>query len=107
MGNMSIRQGSQLPLSVAQGDETSVSATVIFKEQTSGTEISETELFVDGLASIVFGGLKTGEVGIYDMQVNENFTSESPLKYPDPDSCDGDCEYPTLTICESLDPEVS
>lgn len=107
MRNMSIRQGAQLSLTVNQGDDTSVSATVIFKEQTSGTEISETGLFVNGVASIVFDGLKTGEVGVYDMQVNENFTGESPLKYPDPDNCDGDCSFPTLTICEALDPEVS
>lgn len=103
---MTIRQGSQLQLEITRGDDEAISATVIFKEQTTGTEITETESYVDGVANIVFDGLKTGEVGVYDMQVNENFTAESPLKYPDAD-CDGDCDFPTLTICESLDPEES
>lgn len=103
--NISVRQGAQLPLAVEQGDPTSVSATIILRHQDSLEIIEQTENFVDGVANIVFDEVDTATLGVYDYQINENFSDTAPLKYPDPNACDGDCEFPTITICEALDGE--
>lgn len=98
-----VRQGAQLNLRVTQGDPTSSSATVILRHQDTQDLITQTAAFVGGVAEVSFGAVHTAVVGVYDYQVNENFGSSDPLKYPDPNDCDGECEFPTVTICESLD----
>lgn len=107
MNNISVRQGAQLNLRITQGDATSVSATVILKHQDTDAIIQKTASFVSGIADVMFTAADTAVLGVYDYQVNENFSGSDPLKYPDPNDCEDDCEFPTVTICEALDVEAA
>lgn len=112
MRNIRVRQGSQVPLLVYQGDEGSVSATLILKNQETSDIIEKTGDFelVDGgmVADLTLDAVDTAVVGLYDYQINENFDDADPIKYPDAGDCDGDdCSFPTIEICESLDEEIS
>jgi len=104
MNNIKVRQGAQLNLRITQGDEDSISATVILRPQGGGSLIQQTAVFASGEAVVEFDGDDTAVLGVYDYQINENFAAADPLKYPDPNDCDDDeCEFPTITICEALD----
>ena len=105
MDDIKIRQGSRFTFIVQREDENAVSATFIFSD---GTIIhSKTVAYdVNGNAYFEIGSPDTDVVGVYEYQVNENFASGSPDIYPNIDGCDGDCDLPKLTICESL-PETS
>ena len=98
-----VRQGAQLNLQITQGDATSESATLILRNQETLELIETTAIYEDGVANIMLDGTDTATIGIYDYQVNENFTDADPIKYPDPNDCDGDCIFPTIEICEALD----
>lgn len=101
MNNIKIRAGSRLNFTVEQADPDSVSATFIavFENVT----ITNTVNYVDGKAYFEFDSPDTDIVGIYEYQVNENFPTGSPDIYPNFDNCSGDCSFPTLEICESLE----
>lgn len=101
MNNMKIRAGARLNFTVDQADPDSVSATYIAVHENA--TITDTVQYVDGKAAFEFNAPDTDEVGVYLYQVNENFSSGSPDIYPNLDGCDGDCEFPTLEICESLE----
>jgi hypothetical protein len=106
--NMSVLQGGLLPLTVNQGDSDSVSATLILKEQTTEVVIEKTALYINGVADLTLDEDETDVVGVYDYQINEEYVSGAPDKYPDPDNCQGEFAFPTLTIYQALDePEVS
>lgn len=105
---MKIRAGGRLNFQTLRGDPSAVSATFIMQAQDEpGIVVTATEPYdEDGVAFFDIGSPETDEVGVYDYQINENFTLGSPDIYPDPTGCEGDCEFPTVTICESL-PEGS
>jgi len=98
--NMQIRQGARLNFTVYQADPSSVSATFI--AQYEDLIITDTVAYVDGEAHFQFDSPETDNIGVYEYQINENFSSGSPDIYPNMDNCDGDCDFPTLEICESL-----
>lgn len=108
MNSMTIRAGGRLSFEIQRGDDTAVSATFIMQMQEQpGTVVSVTEPYdSNGVAFFDIGSPDTDEVGVYNYQINENFASGSPDIYPDPEKCSQDCDFPTITICESL-PEVS
>lgn len=108
MNSMKIRAGGRLNFEVHRGDSEAVSATFIMQNQEEpGTVVTATEMYDDdGVAFFDIGSPDTDVVGVYDYQINENFIVGSPDMYPDPTGCEGDCEFPTVTICESL-PEGS
>lgn len=101
--DMSVLQGGLLPLTVEQEDATSVSATLILKEKTTDTVITNTAVYVNGVANVSLDESDTAAPGVYEYQINENFANGSADKYPNPDNCEGEFEYPTITIIESLD----
>lgn len=107
MEDFTIWQYSQVPLTVTQGDPDSVSATIVLELQDSSvsTTVSKTGVFedIDGVttADLTLDESHTAAEGVYSYKIFENFTDESPLIYPDPNNCDGECELPTITICES------
>lgn len=106
MQELTIRQEGRLSFTVQRADPTAVSATFIFSDGT--TSVSDTVAYdSDGLAYFEFGSPDTDVVGEYEYQVNENFETGSPDIYPNMDNCDGDCDLPKLTICESLTSETS
>jgi len=97
-----VRRGGQLGLIIQQGEPSSTSATIFLRPQGSGTVITKTAPYVAGFADLSLTSVQTAILGIYDYQINENITGESPIKYPDPVKGDN-CIFPTLTICEALD----
>lgn len=101
MNSMKIRAGARLNFTVEQADSESISATflAVFEDNT----ITDTVDYVNGKAVFDFNAPDTSIVGVYSYQVSENFTSGSPDIYPNLDGCDGDCDFPTLEICESLE----
>lgn len=102
MNNMKIRAGARLNFSINRADSTAISATFI-ADDVFGNEISDTVAYdVNGVAAFQFDAPETDIVGVYEYQVNENFATGSPDIYPSIDGCDGDCEFPTVEICESL-----
>lgn len=106
MDEMTIRQGSRLAFNVQRADDNAVSATFIFSNGTLTFDITET-YDSEGLAHFEFGSPYTDVLGDYEYQVNENFSSGSPDIYPNMDNCDGDCDFPKLTICKALPMETS
>ncbi len=97
---MKIRAGAQLTFVVERSDPSAISATFI--AQFTTTVITETVLYdVNGDAFFEFGEADTSVVGTYNWQVNENFATGSPDKYP---VLEGG-KFPTLYIYESLDEE--
>lgn len=101
MNNLKIRARARLNFTVEQADSTSVSATflAVFEDNT----ITDTVDYVDGKAVFEFNAPDTSVQGTYQYQVEENFSTGSPDIYPNFDNCDGDCDFPTLEICESLE----
>lgn len=107
-----VRQGSQLPLKVEQGDPNAVSATIIIKLIDDVIQVTKTALYeeINGkmIADLSLNGDETMVIGVYEYQINENIDGEDPIKYPNVDDCtDDDCSFPTLEICPALDIEES
>jgi len=101
MDNITIRAGAKLNFSISRADESAVSATFI--AEYGGNEISDTIAYdIGGNAQFLFESPDTDIAGLYKYQVNENFATGSPDIYPNNNCCSGDCELPTLEICESL-----
>lgn len=100
MEDMKIRAGAKLSFKVDRASETAVSATFIAFDGTN--TITDTVSFdSEGVAWFTFNSPDTDIVGEYEYQINENFATGSPDKYPNSD-CDG-CELPKLRICKSLE----
>lgn len=106
--NLSVRQGARLDLTCKQGDSESVSATLYLSPQEGGDVLSVHANYINGVADLSLDETKTATLGVYDYQINEEFPTGPPLKYPDPNGCDGgDCEFPTITVCKALDEDES
>lgn len=99
--NMQIRQGARLNFTIYQADPGSVSATFI--AVFGANIITDTVAYTNGEADFQFDSPDTDVVGTYEYQINENFATGSPDIYPNTNDCDGDCDLPTLEICESLE----
>lgn len=100
LDRMQIRQGARLNFTVEQADPESISAT--FLARNGDVYITDTVAYADGVAEFQFDSPDTDEVGVYEYQISENFETGSPDIYPNFDNCDGDCDFPTLEICESI-----
>jgi len=102
--DMSVLQGGNLPLTVERLDPAAISATLILKIQGSDTVLSKSSSYDgNGVADVSLNGDDTAVPGVYDYQINENFSTGDPDKYPNPDKCSGEFSFPTITIYESLD----
>lgn len=101
MNNMKIRAGARLNFTIEQADPESISATFI--AVSGNVTITDTVPYINGVANFQFDSPDTDVVGTYEYQINENFASGSPDIYPNTDNCEGDCDLPTLVICESLE----
>lgn len=111
MNDMIVWEGSQVPLTVEQGDSASVSATITMIDQDTANTITKTANYEE-VDDIMVADLTLGEdetiVGVYDYYISENFDDEAPLIYPSPDDCgEDDCELPTITVCALPDGESS
>lgn len=99
MDNIQIRQGAKLSFTVVRADSSAVSAT--FTAESGDNLITATENY-DSEGVATFDIDDTDVVGVYEYQIAENFSAGNPDIYPSFDNCDGDCDFPTLEICESL-----
>jgi hypothetical protein len=102
MNNMKIRSGARLNFTVERASDDAVSATFT-AEHEDGAIITATVTYTAGVADFQFDSPDTDLIGTYEYQIAENFEEGSPDIYPSAEGCDeGDCEFPTLEICESL-----
>lgn len=100
-----IRQGETLQIPITADDDSAIS--VQFQVAQNGTiYIDETELFVDGEATISTDDTNhpTGE---YEYMLTITYSDGVIDKLPDSDSCEEGCELPKLIICESITTGVS
>jgi hypothetical protein len=101
LDTITIRAGARLNFTIERADADAVSAT--FLAVYGSHSITDTVNYdADGFAAFQFDSPDTDFVGDYEYQVSENFATGSPDIYPNFDNCDGDCDLPTLQICESL-----
>lgn len=99
--SITVRRGGRLSFTVERADPEAVSVTFI--AQMGAVIIEVTESYdSEGLAYFDIGSPDTDIVGLYEYQINENFANGDTDIYPSQDGCDGDCDLPTLEICESL-----
>lgn len=104
MRDMRVRQGSALKFTIETDDDTAESVTIVMRTQDEETTLNATEDFVNGAASFELGEGYTDNVETYNYQLNVNFATGLPDKYPDPATCEGEgCAFPTITVCEALD----
>lgn len=101
MKDFSIWQGGRLDLQVVTDLGEAVSATIVLINS-DGEEFEFTEPFVDLVADFQdVEGIAELPAGVYEYRVEENYASGLPEIFPDPNNCDGECELPTITICEA------
>lgn len=107
MNSFKVKSGARFDFAIETDDSEAISATLVMADD-QGNIYDFTEPFTDNLA--YFGDredITTLPGGVYEYQINENHATGLPDKFPDPDKCSDDCEYPTITICESLDEGTS
>lgn len=100
--NMSIRQGATLQFPVIADDDSA--ETVLFQAFKDGViYIEELENFaiVDGKnQATIFTNDTNIPIDSYDYMYTINYSDGVTDKLPDPDACDGDCDFPQLIICD-------
>ena len=102
LDTMTIRAGARLNFTIERADSEAISATFLAVD--GANSLTDTvEYDEDGIATFQFDSPDTDLEGDYEYQVSENFATGSPDIYPNADDCDGDCDFPTLEICESLE----
>lgn len=101
MKDFSVWSGENVSIAIEQGDTESVSATIYLLDEDKNVVVEETANYetVDD-KEIAYIDFTAPVVGVYTYYFSENFTDEPDLIYPDPDNCDGDCELPSITVCE-------
>lgn len=107
MNELSIRQGASLPLLITIKDDDAISATLYVKKTVDSPTYAITPkvgLFVDGEADVSLDESDTSiQVGDYIYQISVSYDTATE-KYPEIGDCEiGDCEFPILRICDSLD----
>lgn len=111
--DLNIRQGATLPLVVEDDDATADTATITIKvDIDSVVAFTKTANFADGSADLALTASETLALpaGDYIYQLTIAYSDGVVDKYPDPEDsgcADGECDFPTLTICEALDSGVS
>lgn len=100
MNNMVAWQNTRLDFQFVAEDDDSVSATLVMIDSEDNA-YEFTVPFVDKIADFQSEeGITALPAGVYDYIVYENFSEGLPIAYPDPDKCNGECELPTITICD-------
>lgn len=110
MDTLKIRQGETLSIKIESEDESAVTARFISRKENETPVIDVVASFaaVDGKWVAMIETTDTNKpVGDYLYSVVLTFLDDTIDKLPDPDECEGDCDFPTLTICEALDLGVS
>ena len=102
MDNLTAWQNARLDLQFYAEDDDALSATLVLKN--GDTTYEFTQPFVDKIADFQSEvGITALPVGVYDYMVYEHYDSGLPAAYPDPRNCDGECDLPTITICEAIE----
>lgn len=103
MEDLTVWKNARFDFQLVAEDEDTVSATITLKDSADNT-YEFTQPFVDLVADFQSEtGIPSLPVGVYEYMLYENYADGLPIAYPDPDNCIGDCELPTLTICEAIE----
>lgn len=102
LDNISLRQGATLQLPIICDDVTAVDVRFkAFKENTIYIDELENFATVDGKRqATIFTNDTNIPIDSYDYMLIINYSDGVIDKLPDPDECDGDCEFPQLIICD-------
>jgi hypothetical protein len=110
MTDLSIRQGETLEFNVQNDDLSAETIVLTVRNDDEGIVIQETATFstVDGKRVAVITTNDTViPLGDYEYMFKVTYSDGSIDKMPDTDCDAEDCSFPTITICEALDLEVS
>lgn len=106
MEAVSCRYGEHVSLPVDVGDITAVSADIYVGKPGEVYKFTENISLVDGKGTFEIPGTKTRiPLDTYSYQINVNYATGEPDKYPSPsDDCDGcSSDFPKFIVSESLD----
>lgn len=105
MDSISTRYGAGLTLSLDTGDTNAVSADIFVGLPGQVYILTKHISLTDGKGTFIFSSDETSiPLGTYKYQINVNYASGGPDKYPshkDCDSCDDD--FPDFVVAEALD----
>lgn len=111
MDNLQIRQGETLYLTIKSDDLTAETVNLLVKKEGEAAIIDELVSFatIDGERIAVIDTLDTNhDPDTYDYQLTIEYADGTIAKLPDAANCEaGDCDFPTVTICNALDIGVS
>lgn len=108
MENLSIHQGETLNLLLQDTDAITATITIALDTSSSPIVSPQTVTFADGEATISYSDADTLNIptNTYMYMLSVEYDTGTEI-YPDASSCDGDCTFPTLTVCASLNAGIS
>lgn len=95
-------KGSRFDFQVTTDEEDAVSITLALKDA-DDNNFEFTEPVVDGVADFQDSDVTDLAAAEYEYQIYENYATGNPTIFPDTDKCEGECELPTITICEAIE----
>lgn len=100
--NMSIRQGATLQFPIVADDVSAQSVQFqAFKDGIVYIDEFEPFTIVNGKAqATIFTNDTSIPIDTYDYMITINYSDGATDKLPDPEDCDGECEFPKLIICD-------
>lgn len=102
MDDVTAWKNARFDFQIVTEEADAVSATLVLKDEDNTYEF--TQPFVDLVADFQSEvGITALPVADYDYMVYENYATGLPVAFPDPDNCDGECDLPTITICEAIE----
>lgn len=103
MENLTVWHNARLDLQFVV-EEDDVESITIALQDSDDNNYEFTQPVVDNVADFQSeDGIPSLPVGEYTYMVYENYDEGLPAAYPDPDNCDGECDLPTITICEAVE----
>lgn len=107
MEDLSGTQGATLPITVKVNvSEEPATASILLKKTVGGAaEYNGTASFSNqGIADLTISAEDTDDLdpGEYLYQVTVVYDDGAISKFPGAEDCEGECEFPKLTICEKL-----
>lgn len=107
MEDLSGTQGATLPITVkVNASEEPATASILVKKTIEGSAeyTGEANFSNLGIADLTIPASSTNDMdaGDYLYQITVTYQDGAVGKFPGAEDCDGDCEFPKLTICEKL-----
>lgn len=104
MDNMTVWKDARFDLQQVVVEYDDVVSVTIALQDVDGNNYEFTQPVVNLIADFQSEvGIPSLPVGEYTYMVYENYATGLPAAYPDPENCDGECDLPTITICEAIE----